>query len=153
MEFRDSLSRLKNKFKHGLIGTKLKSSETGTDAGGGNVDPTGSRPASEAHLVAGGSHNQEGKGPDADGGQALSMIRPPQLEEPGSVSAHVSVSGQGRGADVDGGEPEQTHSHLHSVSVEIAEGSGPAEDGGAVERTHPSPSIMPVLRDGKPDGA
>ena len=73
------------------------------------------------------------------------------------MPVYGGVSGQGRGADVDGGEVEQTHSHLHSVGVEIAEGSGPAEgkdiDGGAVERAHPSPSTTPVPHDGKPDGA
>lgn len=78
------------------------------------------------------------------------MIRPPQ-PEPGSVPVYGGVSGQGRGADVDGGEVEQTHSHLHSVGVEITEGSGPAEgkdiDGGAVERAHPSPSTTPVPHD------
>ena len=43
------------------------------------------------------------------------------------MPVYGGVSGQGRGADVDGGEVEQTHSHLHSVGVEITEGSGPAE--------------------------
>ena len=84
------------------------------------------------------------------------MIRSP----PAGARFRAGIWGRERpreGADVDGGEVEQTHSHLHSVGVEITEGSGPAEgkdiDGGAVERAHPSPSTTPVPHDGKPDGA
>lgn len=125
MEFRDSLSRLKKKVKkvkHRLTGSKSKLSETGIDVGGERVDSTSSRPSSEPHVVVGGSNDQGGKGPNADGGQILSAIRLPQLDEPSSMSERASAKNQERrGADVDGGEVEQAHSHLDS-DVEVAEG-------------------------------
>ena len=158
MEFRDSLSRLKKKVKkvkHRLTGSKSKLSETGIDVGGERVDSTSSRPSSEPHVVVGGSNDQGGKGPNADGGQILSAIRLPQLDEPSSMSERASAKNQERrGADVDGGEVEQAHSHLDS-DVEVAEGSGPAGgkdiDVERVEQLAPSPSITSVLPDEKPD--
>jgi len=148
MGFRDSFSRLKKKVKHRLTGSKPKLNETG-------VDSTGSRPGSESRVVAGGSHDQEGKQSHADGGQVPSTIRLPQPDEPGSVLTHGSANDQERregDADV-----EQASSHLHSVDVEVAEGSGPAEgkDIGKekVERVDPSPSTTSISHGGKHDSA
>ena len=154
MEFRDSLSRLK-KVKHRLTGRKPKSSETGAHIGWERVDSTGSRLESEPHVVAGGSHEQEGREPNAEGGQILSTIRLPQPDELGSVLAPGSVNNRGRrGADVDGGEVEQAYSHLRS-DVEVVERSEPAEgrdiDGEKVERVDPSPFATSVLHYGKPN--
>jgi len=156
MDFRDSFSRLKKKVKHRLTGRKPKPNKTGADVGGERVDSTGSRPESEPHVVAGGSHNQGGKEPDAKGGQTLSTIQLPQPDEPSSVPGRGSVDDQEkRGADVDGGEVEQAYSHLRS-DVEVAEGDGPTEekdgiDGEKVERVDPSPSTTSILHDGKPN--
>jgi len=131
MEFRNSFSRLKKKVKHRLTGKKPKPNKTGIDAGGESADSTGSRPASELHIVAGGSHDQEGKEPNAGGGQVLSMVRLSQPDEQGSMPARGSADDQGdRRADIDVEEFEQTCSHLHSADVEVAEGSGPARGKG-----------------------
>lgn len=151
MEFRDSFSKLKKKVKHRLTGNKPKPSETGTDVGGERVDSS-SRPRSEPHVVAGGSNDKDGKGPNVDGGQVLSTI---QSDDPSSMPERASAKNQERrGVGVDGGEFEQTHSHLDS-DVEVAEGSGPAEGKGIdmerVEQLDPSPSITSVLRDEKLD--
>jgi hypothetical protein len=154
MGFRDSFSTLKKKVKHRLAGSKPKPKKTGADVGRERVDSMGLHPGSEPHVVAGGSHGQEGKEPSADGGQVLSTIPLPQPDEQGSVPERGSVNGdERRGTDVDGGETEQTHSRLHSVDVEVAEGSGLAErkdiDGEKVERVHPSLSTTPIPRDGR----
>jgi len=153
MEFRDSFSTLKKKVKHRLGGSKPKSNKTEADVSGERVDSTGSRPGSGPHIVAGGSHDQKGAEPNTDGGQAFSTIRLPQLDEPGSMPTHGSANDQERRrADVDGGEVERTHSHLRSVDVEVAEGSGPAErkdiDG---EKVDPCPPTASIPHDGKPD--
>jgi len=155
MDFRDSFSKLKKKVKHRLTGRKPKPSETGADVGGERVDSRGSRPESEPHVVAGGSRDQGGEEPDAEGGQILSMIRLPQPDELGSVLARGSVNNRGRReADVDGGEVEQAYSHLHS-DAEVVEGSEPAEgrdiDGEKVERVDPSPSTTSIPHDRKPN--
>ena len=153
MSFRDSFSRLKKKVKHQLTGRKSKRNETGADVG---LDSTGSLSGAEPHVVAGGSHDKEGEGVNADGGQVISTARP-QPDEPGSGSGRGSGNDQGRkGADIDGREAKETHSHLHSVDVGAVEGSGPAEgrdiDGENVERpVYPSPSTALVPHDGKPD--
>ena len=47
------LSKLKKKLKPRLPGSKHKPIKTGTDAGGERVDPTGSLPRPEPHVVAG----------------------------------------------------------------------------------------------------
>ena len=113
----------------------------------------GSCPGSEPHIVAGGSHGQGRKEPNAKGGQVLSTIRLPEPDEPGSIPARGSVNDrERRGADVDGGEFERAYSHLHS-DVEVVEGSGPTEGkdvgGEKVERVDPSPSATSILHDGK----
>ena len=142
MEFRDSFSKLKKKVKHRLTGNKSKPNKTEADVGEESVDSAGSRPGSGPHVVAG-------------GGQDLSTIRLPQPGEPGFTPARGSVNDQARGAGVDGREVEQTRSHLHSVDVEVAEGSGPAKgndiDGKVVEQVDLSPSTTPIPHDGKPD--
>ena len=158
MEFRDPSPRPKKKAKHRHTGRKPKPSETGADAGGERVDSTGSRPESEPHVVAGGSHDQGGKGSDVKGGQTLSTIQLPQLDEPSSMPGRGSVDDQEkRRADVGGGEVEQAYSHLRS-DVEVAEEDGPTEekdgiDGERVERVDPSPSTTSILHDGKPSSA
>jgi len=108
-------------------------------------------------VVEGGSHDQEGEESNTDRGQILSTIQLPQPDEPGSVQAYGSVNNQERrGIDVDGGEDEQTHLHLHS-SVEISEGSGPAErkdiGGEKVEQVDPSSFTTSIPHDAKPDSA
>ena len=153
MEFRDSFSKLKKKVKHRLTGSKPKSNSTRADVGGENVESTGSRLESGPRVVAGGGHNQEGKEPSTDGGQVLSPIRLPPPDEPGPAPACGSVNDQERrGADIDRREVEQTHSHLHSVDVEVTEGRGPVEgkdnDREKVEQLDPS---SPILQEGKPD--
>jgi len=157
MEFRDSFSRLKKKVKHRLTGKKPKPNKTGIDTGGESAGSTSSRPASEARIVVGGSHDQEGTEPNAGGGQVLSTIRLPQPDEPGSTPASGSVDDQGRkGADVDVEEVEQALSHLHSADVEVGDGSGPAKgkgvDGMKVDRIYPSQSTASIPHDGKADG-
>ena len=156
MDFRDSFSRLKKKVKHRLTGRKPKPNETGADVGGERVDSTGSLPGAEPHVVAGGSHDQEGDGATGDGGQVISTVRLPQPDEPSSVLARASVNDQERGADIDGGEVEHPHPHLYS-DAEVAEGSGPAEGkdigGKKVERVDPSPSTTSIPHDERPDSA
>jgi len=153
MKFQDSFSTLKKKVKHRLTGRKLKPDKTGE-----SVDSTGPPPGAESHVVAEGSHGQEGDGANADRDQVIPTVQLPQLDEPGAVLARGSASDQERrGADIDEGEVEQTHSHLHSVDFEVAEGSGPTErkgiDGEKVERVYPSPSTTSIPHDGKPDSA
>jgi hypothetical protein len=155
MEFRDSFSRLKKKVKRRL-GSKPKPNKTRADVSGERVDSTGSCPGSELHVVAGGSHDQGGKEPSANGGQASPTTHTPQQDEPGSVPERRSINNdERRGADADGGEVEQTHSYLCSVDVEVVEGFAPAEGkdigGEEVERVHPSPSTTPLPHDGKLD--
>jgi len=156
MDFRDSFSRLKKKVKHRLTGKKSKPNKTGIDAGGESAGSTSSRPASEPHVVVGGSHDREGKEPNAGGGQVLSTIRLPQPDEPGSTPACGSVDEQGRrGAEVNVEQVEQALSHLHSADVEVGDGSGPSEgkgvDGVKVGRIYPSQSTTSIPHDGKPD--
>jgi len=156
MKFRDSFSKLKKKVKHVLAGSKPKPDKTGADIGGGRVDSTGSLAGAGPHVIAGGSHDQEGDEVNVDGGRVISTV--PQQDEPDPAPARGSVDDkERRGADIDRGEVEQTHSYLHSVDVEVAEGSGPAErkdvDGVKVERLYPSPSVTSILHDGKPDSA
>ena len=156
MEFRDSFSRLKKKVKHRLTGNKPKPNKTGADVGGQRVDSTGSRPGSEHRFVAGGGHDQEGSGANADESQVISTILLPQLDEPSSVPTRGSANDEERReTDINRRGVEQTHSHLHSVDVEVAGGSGPAEgkdvDGEKVERVYPSPPIVSVLHGDKPD--
>jgi len=152
MEFRDSFSKLKKKVKHRLTGSKPKPDKTGADVGGERVDSTGSLAGAGPRVVAGSSHDQ-GHEANADGGRVISTV--PQQDEPDSAPARGSVDDkERRGAYIDRGEVEKTHSHVHLVDVEVAEGSGPAErkdiDG---ERIYPSPSITSIPRDGKPDSA
>ena len=118
----------------------------------------GSLSGAEPHVVAGGSHDKEGDGASADRDQVTSTVQLPQLDEPGSVLARGNATDQERrGADIDEGEVEQTHLHLHSVDVEAAEGSRPAErkdiDGEKVERVYPSPSATSIPHDRKLDSA
>ena len=155
MEFRDSFSTLKKKVKHRLGGSKPKPNKTEADVSGERVESTSLRPGSGPHTIAGGGHDQKGEEPNADGCQVFSTIRLPQPDEPGSMPSHGSTNDQERRrADVDGGEVEQMRSHLHSVDVEVAEGSGLAEkkdiDGGKVD---PSPPTTSISHDGKPDSA
>ena len=152
MSFRDSFSQLKKKVKHRLTGKKSKPNETGTDF---DDDSTGPLSGTDPHVVAGGSHDQEGEGANADGGQVISMVRP-QPNEPGSASGRGGGNDQGRkGIDVDVREVNETHLHLHSIDVGVAEGSGPTEGkdigGEKVERGYPSPSTTSIPHDGKPD--
>ena len=156
MKFRNSFSKLKKKVEHRLTRSKTKPNRTGTDAGGESVDSTGSRPGSEPHVVAGSSQDQEGYGANADEGQVISTIRLPQPGEPGPAPACGSVDDQEKsGADVDEGEAERAHSRLHSVDVEVIEGSGPAKgkdtDGEKIKRAGPSPSITSIPHGDKPD--
>ena len=116
----------------------------------------GSLPGAVPHVITGGGHDQEGKGPNADGGQVLSTIQLPQPEEPGSMLARGSVNDrERRQTDIDREEVEQTHSHLQSLEVDVAEGSGLAEgkdiDRKKVERLDPSPPTTSILRGDKPD--
>jgi len=154
MEFRNSFSRLKKKVKHKLAGSKSKSTKAGADTGGSGLDPTGSHPGSEPHLVASDGHDQEGSGANTD----ESAIRPPQPDEPSSVQAPGDANDQERkDPDIDGGGVEQTYPDLHPVDIEVAEGSGPAEgkdaDGEKVEQLDPSPPTTSIPHDGKPNSA
>ena len=156
MKFRDFFSRLKKKVKHRLTGGKPKPNKTKADVVGERVDSTGSLVGAGSHVVAGGSHDQEGDEANADGGRVTPTV--PQQDEPDSGPARGSIDDkEKRGADIVRGEVEQTHSHLHSVDVEIAEGSGSAEkkhvDGEKVKRLYPSPSITSIPHDTKPDSA
>ena len=156
MDFRDSLSRLKKKVKHGLTGKKPKPKKAGIDAGEESAGSTSSRPASEARIIVGGSHDQGGKGPNAGGDQVLSTIRLPQPDEPGSTPASGNVDDQGRrGADVDVEEVEQAFSRMHSADVEVGDGSGPSKgkgvDGMKVKQIYPSQPTTSIPHDGKPD--
>ena len=130
MEFRNSFSKLKKKVKHRLEGSKPKPTKTGVDVGGSKVDPMGSLPGAEPHVVAGGGHDKEGSGANADGGQVLSTIRLPQPDELSSIPAHGSVNSQERRG---------------------ARAEGNLMDGEKVERVDPSPPTASVLHDGKSD--
>ena len=92
MGFRNPFSRLK-KVKHRLIRSKHTPENPETSVGGSRLNPPGSRPSSEPHVVASGSHVQEGDGANTDGGRDCSAIRLPQPNEPGYVPAHGSATG------------------------------------------------------------
>ena len=151
MEFRDSFSRLKKRVKHRLGESKPKPNETVADVAGERVDSTGSRPGSGPRVIAGGSRDQKGEELNADGGQVLSMIRLPQPDEPGPVLTRRSANNQ------EWREAEQADSHLHSVDIEVTEGSGPVErkdiNQEKVEQVYPSPSTTSIPHDRKPDSA
>ena len=143
----ESFSRLKKKVKHRLAGSAPKQKNTGANVGGESVDSTGSRPTPEPHVVAGG-YDQEGKEPNADGGQGLPMTQLPQLDESGFVSAFESVNDQERGeADTGEGGVEEPHS--------VTEGSEHTErkdiDGEKLEQVYPSPSTASIPYNGKSD--
>jgi len=146
------------KVKHKLTGRKPGSNKTGADVcGGSDLDPTGSHPGLEPHLVTGGGHNQEGSGGNTDEGQVIPTIQLPQPDEPSSVPTRGGANNQERReADVDGGGVEQRYSHVHQADVEVAEGSEPAEgkdaDGEKVERVDPSPPTAFILHSDKPGG-
>jgi len=96
MEFRDSFSTLKKKAKHRITGKKSSPDKTEANVDGLRLDP-----GSDPHVFVGGSHDQEGNGANADGGQVLSTIQLPQPDERSSVPARASGDDQERRADVD----------------------------------------------------
>ena len=149
-EFRDSFSRLKKKVKYRLTGSKPKPNGPGADVGGERVESTGSRLGSEPHVIAGGSHDQEGDGANVGGGQIISTVRLPQPDDPGSVLTRGSANDQ-EGMETD-------------VDVEVTEESELAEgreiDVEKIERVYPSLATTSSFKlqastphHGKPDSA
>ena len=63
---RGSLFRLKKGIKHRLTGSKRKMDETRAGGHGGRVEPSGSLPRPEPHIVAGGDLQREGDEFSAD---------------------------------------------------------------------------------------
>ena len=104
-KIRGSVSRLKKKVKHRLTRSKRESGATGAGAHGESVDPAGPPPPTEPPIVAGGRHDQDGSGANADGRRVRSADKPQQPDEPGSVPAHGSKNNQD-GKDADGEEAE-----------------------------------------------
>jgi len=146
-DVRNSLSKMKKKFKRRLPRRKHKPDGTGATSDGNpeRVDSTSSPPRPGPRPVADKSYDREGNRADAAGEQVSSANRPSQLDGPESVPACGSDNGQGGGeADVDRGEASQRNSRPHS-DVEITVGSG--RDG-----IYPSPSTPSISHSGEPDG-
>jgi len=135
-DMRDSFSRLKNKIKRGLTGTRRKPDRTGADRE--SADPTG---------AAGSGHDQGGNGTNADGRNAHPIHLAPQPE---SMPAGGSDNDQQRGeTDVHGREVTQRHSCLDpDAEVAVMVGSGHS---GEVEQVYPPPSPPSILQSGELD--
>ena len=148
----DLFSRLKKKIKHPLTGRKRKPGGTGADAGGQSVLPEGSLLQPEPHVVAGGSHDQEDSGANADRWQVRPTDRPPRPDDPESTPVHQSENDQqGDKADVDEAEGVQSHLHPHP-DAEAAAGSGPSQGrNDADEAGVEGVESAPILCSGKPD--
>ena len=154
MDIRESFSRLKKKLKHPMAGRKRKPDGIAIDAGGEGVDPAGSLPRQEPHVVADGGHNREGEGSNSDRRQIRLTDRPPLPDEPESTSARGNDQEEGE-ADVNRGEASQVYSHSHS-GVEVVVESEPSREGNDVdgentERDCPPPPAPPIPRGEKPD--
>ena len=152
-DIRNSLSKMKEKFKHRLPGRKRKQdgAESTLDDGSERADSTSSFPQQEPHAVTDQSYDREGNRADVTvaGEQVASANRPPQPDGAESVPAHGNDNGQEGGeADIDGGETSQRGSRLHS-DVKVAVGSG---HDGELEGVSPSPSTSSIPHGGKPDG-
>ena len=122
-------SRLKKKIKHPLTGRKRKPGRTGADASGESVRSEGSLPRPEPRVVAGGSHDQDSSGANADGRQARPTDRPPPPGEPESVPVRGSENDQ-QGGEGDVGEGEGVQSRLHpQQDSEATVESGVSQEG------------------------
>ena len=69
-DIRESFSRLKKGVKHRLTGRKRKADKTGDGGLGGRVDPLGSIPRPEPHVVTGSGREPEQDESNADDGNA-----------------------------------------------------------------------------------
>jgi len=146
-DIRDSLSKMKKKFKHRLTGRKRKPDGTGANPGGEGADSTSSLPQPEPHVVAGESHKREGDRDNTAGERAFSTDRS-QPDGPESVSVRRSDDDQEGGeADADEGEAGHRHSHPRP-DVEVMVGSGRSE---GLEELYPSPSTPSISRAGELD--
>ena len=154
MGIRDSLSKLKKKFKPPPTEGKRKPEKIGADASGERDDFAGSPFRPEPHVVAGGSHGEEDNGANVGGLQAL-IDQLPQPDGPGSVPAREGGTDDGE-ASVDRGGASQVHPHPRPRSdAGVVVRSGPSGEGDSaggekVERVHPSLSAPPIPHDGEP---
>jgi hypothetical protein len=153
-EIRGSFSSLKKKVKRRLAGRKRESGRTGAGARGESVDPAGPPPQAEPPVVAGGHHDGDGNGANADGQQVHSTDRPQQPDEPESVPAHGSENDQERGeGDVDERVVRYSHPRPDAeMTVESGRGrDGKDPDGKKVEQAYPSLSTASIPHSGTPD--
>jgi len=149
-DMRGSLSRMKKKLKHRLTGGKREPDGTEANPDEETTDSTSSLPQPGPHVVAGGSHDQEGDRVNVAGERVFSTDRPSQPAEPESVPAREGDNGQGgEVADVDRGEASQRHSHPHP-DVEVAVGSGRS---GEPEGVYPYSPTHSISRGGKLDSS
>jgi len=146
-DIRGSLSKMKKKLKHRLTGRKPKLDGTAADPDWETTDSTNSLPQPEPHIVAGGSHDQEGDRANTAGERVFSTGQSPRPAEPESaVPAREDDDGRGgEVADVDEGEVSQRYSHPHP---DVAVGSGHS---GEPEEVHPSPCTPSISHGGKFD--
>jgi len=147
-DIRDSISKIKKKFKHRLTGRKRKPDGTEADPGGERADSTTALLQRESHIVADESYDREGDRANAAEEQAFSTSRPPQPDGPKFVPTRGSGNGQEEGGtDVDGGEASQGYSHARP-DVKVAVGSGRS---GELEGVYTSLSTPPISYGGKAD--
>lgn len=151
MDMRAPFSKLKKKIKHRLTGRKSNPDKQGADKA--RLDPTGSPRGPGPHVVAGGSHDQEGDGSDVGGPEVHSTILPPQPDEPGRAPADEVENEEGSEAEIDGGEISQRNSRSFS-NVEVVVGSRSSREGDGEERAgqiYRSPSTLSIPHGGKSD--
>jgi len=144
-DVRNSLSKMKKKFKRRLPRRKHKPDGTGATSDGNpeRVGSMSSPPQPGPHPIADKSYDREGNRADAAGKQVSSVNRPSQPDGPESCG---SDNGQGGGeADVDREKASQRDSRPHS-GAEVTVGSG--RDG-----IYPSPSTPSISHSGEPDSA
>ena len=129
-------SRLKKKTKHLLTERKRKAGRTGADASGESVHSEGSLPRPEPRVVAGGSHDQDSSGANADGRQAHPTDRPPPPGKPESVPVRGSENDQQGGeGDVDEGEGVQSRGLRPRQDPEATVESGVSQGGNEAGET------------------
>ena len=151
----NSFSKLKKKLKHRFAKSKRESGGTGAGAHGYSVDQVGPPPRAEPPVVAGGSHDRDGNGANADEQRVRSTDRPQQPDEPESVPARGSENDEERGeANIDGRVVSYSHPPM---DVEVTMESGDSRDGNdpdgkKVERGYLSPSTASIPHSGTPDG-
>ena len=139
MSFRKSLSKAREKVKHGLARIERKLDRIESDTVGERAGSTISLPRPEPQVVVGGRPVDQPLHPDGSG----------------SMSVRGGEGDKEGKADVDGGEANQKDSR-QQPEVEVAAGTEPSRegndaDGGKVGQIYPSPSTTSIPHIGGSD--